>query len=93
MTADITNAQAAWQITDRALRKVRAEHMRASTPKNWKALVAAANRREVAAASRSTAITGNGNARAQRAEFVTATTVSLPSGGAGQRRARQKSDK
>lgn len=87
MTADIATAKAAWQATDEALWQVRAEHIRKPIPKNWKALVKAANRCERAAAAWSEAITANGNVIAQRAEFVIATTVRLPTAGAGQRRA------
>ena len=80
MTADITMAKAAWQIIDRALWNTRADHLRKPTRKSWKALVAAANRWEIAAITWSAMISTNGNVEAQRAEFVAATAVRLPTG-------------
>lgn len=78
MTADIAKAKAVWQDLSYALRKVGAEHRRAPTPENWKALLAAANQWEIAAAAWSAAISENGDPVNQRAEFVTATTGELP---------------
>ena len=78
MKADITMAKAAWQIIDRALWKTRADHLRKPTRKSWKALVAAANRWEIGATTWSATIKTNGNVESQRAEFVAATTVRLP---------------
>jgi len=80
MNADVEKAKAAWQATDRTLWKVRADHLQNPTLKNWKALVAVANRWQIAAAAWSAAITASGNWKAERAEFVEETTVRLPRG-------------
>lgn len=80
MTADITKAKATWKSANHTLLKLRADHGLEPTPTSRKALVAAADQWQAAAAAWSAAIKANGNSRADRAEYVAATWVSLSGG-------------